>query len=137
MTLKDRDKEALIKYKIERAEDAIKSAKRDFEADDMFDSVNRIYYACFYSTEALFLTKDRSFSSHERLIGTFNKEFVHSGLIDKKYSEILNDAFKKRHTGDYGDFVEFHKEDVESSLRRAEEFVKEINKITMKGINEN
>ncbi|MHB1661375.1 MAG: HEPN domain-containing protein [bacterium] len=137
MTLEEKDKKALIKYKIERSEEAIKSAKRGFEADDMFGSVNRIYYACYYSTEALLLTKGLSFSSHGQLIGAFNREFVHGGLIDKKYSEILGDAFKKRQTGDYGDFIKFDKEEIKSSLRDAEEFVQEVNKITMNYVNGN
>lgn len=75
--------------------------------------------------------------SYAGLIGAFNKEFTHSGLIDKKYSEILKGTFENRQTGDYGDFVRFNKEEVKSSLNQAEEFVKEINKMTMKYINEN
>lgn len=81
MTLEERDKEALVKYKIERSEDAIREAKVLINNNELFGSVNRIYYACFYSTEVLFLTKDRFFSSHERLIGTFNKEFTHSDQL--------------------------------------------------------
>lgn len=136
MTLEEKDKKTLIKYKIERSEEAIKSAKRDFDANDLFGSANRIYYACFYSVEALFLTKDRSFSSHEQLIGNFNKEFVHnSGLIDKKYAAILKESFEQRQTGDYGDFIKFDKKEIKSSLRDAEEFVKEVNKITMNYVN--
>ena len=43
MTLVNKDKEALIKYRIERPEEALKTARRDFEADDMFATSNRIY----------------------------------------------------------------------------------------------
>lgn len=137
MTLEDKDKNALIKYRIERSEAALKAARREFEAEDMFAATNRIYYACFYSVEALMLTKGLSYERYGQLRKEFNKEFVESGLIDDKYSTFLKEVLKQRHMGDYGDYVEFNKETTEASLEQAEEFVKEVNKITMKYVNGN
>jgi len=55
MSLEDKDKNALIKYRIERSEAALKAARREFEAEDMFAATNRIYYACFcYGTSSLY-----------------------------------------------------------------------------------
>lgn len=135
MTLETNDKEALIKYRIDRANETIIEAKEAYESGHLNLAVNRVYYACFYSTEALMLTRDFSTKDHGRLKGEFNKVFVHDGLIDKKYFAILDAAFKNRQTGDYGDFVKFNKEEVKDSLEKAEEFVTEINKMTLKFIN--
>ena len=134
MTLVDRDKEALIKYRMDRANETIGEAKEALTSDHLNLAVNRIYYACFYSTEALMLTKNFSTKNHGVLKGEFNKTFIHSGIVDKKYFAILDDAFKKRQTSDYGDFVRFDKENVKLSLEKAEEFVAEINKMTLKFI---
>ena len=132
MTLQKEDKQALINYKIERSELALEAAIREFEAEDMFTASNRIYYACFYSTEALMLTKDLSFKDHGRLKGEFNKRFVHEGLVDKKYSKILDNAFEQRQAGDYKNFVKFTKEEVKSSLDQAKIFVKDVIELTLK-----
>ncbi|RZD17478.1 MAG: HEPN domain-containing protein [Candidatus Acididesulfobacter diazotrophicus] len=134
MTLGTNEKEALIKYRMDRANETIVEAKQAYESGHLNLAVNRIYYACFYSAEALMLTRDFSTNNHGRLKGEFNKVFVHSGLIDKKYFATLDTAFKDRQNGDYGDFVKFNKEAVKSSLEKAEEFVTLINNITLKNI---
>ncbi|MHB1679133.1 MAG: HEPN domain-containing protein [bacterium] len=134
MTLGTNEKEALIKYRTGRANETIVEAKQAYESGHLNLAVNRIYYACFYSAEALMLTRDFSTNNHGRLKGEFNKVFVHSGLINKKYFAILDTAFKDRQNGDYGDFVKFNKEAVKSSLGKAEEFVTVINNITLKNI---
>jgi hypothetical protein len=109
MTLTAKDRESLIKYKIERSLDALNSAERNLKENDLFTAVQRTYYAGYYSAEALLLVKGLSFSSHKSSIGSFNKEFVHTGLVDKKYSSILKELFETRQTGDYGNFVGFQK----------------------------
>jgi uncharacterized protein (UPF0332 family) len=135
MTLAEKDKDALIKYRIDRANETIVEAKEALESNHLNLAVNRIYYACFYSTEALMLTRDFSTKDHGVLKGEFNKVYVHGGIVDKKYFATLNNAFENRRTGDYGDFVKFDKDEVRSSLVKTEEFVTEINKMTLKFIN--
>ena len=135
MTLAEKDKDVLIKYRIGRANETIVEAKEALESNHLNLAVNRIYYACFYSTEALMLTRDFSTKDHGVLKGEFNKVYVHGGIVDKKYFAILNNAFENRQTGDYGDFVRFDKDEVRNSFGKAEEFVTEINKMTLKFIN--
>ena len=81
------------------------------------------------------LTRDFSTKNHGVLKGEFNKVYIHSGIIDKKYYKILSNAFENRQTGDYGDFVKFNKDEVGNSLTEAKEFVTEINKMALNYIN--
>ncbi|MHB1680139.1 MAG: HEPN domain-containing protein [bacterium] len=136
MILTAKDRESLIKYKIDRSLDALNSAERNLKENDLFTAVQRTYYASYYSAEALLLTKGLSFSSHKSSIGSFNKEFVYTGLVDKKYSSILKELFETRQTGDYGNFVGFQREEVENNLNMAKEFIKRINKLTLKILSE-
>ncbi|MCL4427920.1 MAG: HEPN domain-containing protein [Deltaproteobacteria bacterium] len=135
MTLREGDKQALIKYRIERSIEAIDEAKMAYESNHLNLAVNRNYYACFYSIKALLLTKDIDYSDHGHVKGEFNKEFVHKGLVDKDYTKILENAFQQRQIGDYRDLIKFNKEGVKSSIKKAEEFVTEINKMTLKFTN--
>ena len=133
--MSEKDKFALIKYRIDRANETIVEAKEALELNHLNLAVNRIYYACFYSVEALMLTRDFSTKNHGVLKGEFNKIYIQSGILDKKYFETLNNAFKNRQTGDYGDFVKFNKDKVKNSLIEAEWFVAEINKMALKYMN--
>jgi uncharacterized protein (UPF0332 family) len=135
MTLPEKDKSVLIKYRINRANETIIEAKEALELNHLILAVNRIYYACFYSVEALMLTRNFSTKNHGVLKGEFNKVYIHSGIIDKKYYKILSNAFENRQTGDYGDFVKFNKDEVGNSLTEAKEFVTEINKMALNYIN--
>ena len=49
---------------------------------------------------------------------------------------IYSDMFKRRQKGDYQDFVKFEKQDVKKWLKKAEEFINIIDKLTLKIIEE-
>ncbi len=89
-------------------------------------AVNRIYYGMFYIISALSLRYDFSTSKHQQLIGWFNKEFISTGEIDRKYGRILHNAYNNRSTGDYDDFAEFDEEDVKKSFDEMKDFIRTI-----------
>ena len=53
-TLDEESRQALIKYRMERAYDSMNEAK--LLADESFynAAINRLYYACYYAAVALF-----------------------------------------------------------------------------------
>ncbi|MBM4056245.1 MAG: hypothetical protein FJ264_16570 [Planctomycetes bacterium] len=54
-------------------------------------------------------------SKHSGVISTSDKEFVHTGKIDKHYSKILHKAFDVRQESDYKEFVKVsHKDAIEA-----------------------
>ena len=53
-----------IRYRISRAEETLQVAKLALENDFLLDTVNRLYYACFFAVSALLLTEERSSSRH-------------------------------------------------------------------------
>jgi uncharacterized protein (UPF0332 family) len=77
----------------------------------------------FYSLNALALKYGFQTSKHLQLIGWFNKDFIKPGLIDKKYGEILRNAFKNRSDGDYAPFIEFEKSDVFDMVADMKDFI--------------
>jgi uncharacterized protein len=85
-----------------------------------------IYYGMFYILSALSLKYDFSTSKHQQLIGWFNKEFISTGEIDRKYGRILHNAYNNRSTGDYDDFAEFDEEDVKKSFDEMKDFIRTI-----------
>lgn len=126
--------EILIRYRLERARESLQEAKILLENSKLYAAVNRIYYAMFYSVNALLLSKNISSSKHSGVRALFNKEFVNKGLIDKDLGRFYSKMFERRQRGDYEDLVEFKREDVEEWLNKAEEFVTRIEEITLKMI---
>ena len=124
--MKDDEKDDLIEYRIGRATDTIEEVSFLIKNKKFLLAVNRIYYGMFYILSAFSLKYDFSTSKHQQLIGWFNKEFIATGEIDRKYGRILHNAYNNRSTGDYDDFAEFDEEDVKKSFDEMKDFIRTI-----------
>ena len=124
--MKDDEKNALIEHRIARATDTIDEVSFLIKNKKFLLAVNRIYYGMFYILSALSLRYDFSTSKHQQLIGWFNKKFISTGEIDRKYGRILHNAYNNRSTGDYDDFAEFDEEDVKKSFDEMKDFIRTI-----------
>lgn len=124
----------LVKYRLEKAKNTLTDATKYIDDATTESTVNRIYYAMFYAVNALMIAKGLSSSKHSGVRALFNKEIVNKGLIERQWGEFYSDMFDRRQKGDYSDFVKFKKEDVENWLKKAEEFIAVIERLTIKSI---
>ena len=124
--MKDDEKNALIEHRSTRATDTIEEVSFLIKNKKFLLAVNRIYYGMFYILSAFSLRYDFSTSKHQQLIGWFNKGFISTGEIDRKYGRILHNAYNNRSTGDYDDFAEFDEEDVKKSFDEMKDFIRTI-----------
>lgn len=115
-----------IKSLLSRARRYMKSAKLLIEDGDYESAVSRVYYAMFYSVEALLLTKGLSFSSHKAVISAFGQHFVKTGIFPKDMSKTLTKVFEKRQFGDYEFTFVITKEEAEDILKDGRRFIAEI-----------
>ena len=125
------DKETLFTYRLAQARETLFDAKKMLQHKIGTRSiVNRAYYSMFYAVLALFLKNDINLitSKHVGVISVFDREFVHSGKIDKHYSKLLHKIFEARQEGDYKELVELSFEDADEFVKFAEEFLEEIKK---------
>jgi uncharacterized protein (UPF0332 family) len=104
----------------------LRSAKLLIKEEDYESAVSRVYYAMFYSVEAILLTKNMSFSSHKGAISAFGEHFVKTGIFPKEMSRNLNDAFEQRQIGEYEYTFVIPEEDAAVVLRYGIDFVKTI-----------
>ncbi len=121
--INEEDRTALVNYRIEQAISTTELSKFLIESDKLIVAVNRIYYGIFYSVTALALKYQFETSKHSQLIGWFNKEFIATKRIDKKYGKILRNAYQNRTKGDYDAFVSFQKEEVSTMLDEMIDFI--------------
>ena len=126
MSIENDDRNGLIKYRIEQAEETIIDVQLLIDNNRLRSAINRIYYGMFYALLALGLAHQFETSRHSQLIGWFNKNFIYKGVIDSKYGKILNKAFNRRTKGDYDTYVEFEKGIVIEMFSEMQDFISEI-----------
>lgn len=114
--------DSLTKYRLENAEEKLASAKILFDAGKYKDSIGRSYYAIFSSVRAVLARDKVDFSKHAGVIAYFQKEYIKTGIFEKKYSKYLQSAFQIRNSCDYDDFFLVSKQDAEEQYQIAEEF---------------
>lgn len=127
--INESDRTSLVKYRIEQAIDTIELAQFLIDSNRLNVAVNRIYYGLYYSVTALAIKNQFETSKHAQLIGWFNKEFVASGILEKKFGKILRNAYHNRTKGDYDAFISFDKEEVVDMHNEMLDFIAEIKKL--------
>src|ERR1035437_10299126 len=126
MSLDTNERAELIKYRLDESKETILDVHLLLENDRLRAAVNRIYYGMFYSLLALGLAYEFETSKHQQLLGWFNKNFIHSGLIDTKFGIILRKAANRRTKSDYESYVEYDKEIILEMFDEMKEFILEI-----------
>ena len=118
---------ALIKYRMEEAENSIKEAEVLLKEGMSLRSVmNRLYYAMFYAVLALLQEKELGTSKHYGAISLFDREFIKSDIFDKELSKTLHRAFELRQKGDYMEQSEVTRNDVEEMFPKTKDFVNKV-----------
>jgi uncharacterized protein len=99
------DSESLVLHRLQKADEALEAARVMLEKQMLSFAMNRIYYALYYSVQALMAFKGVHFSKHGQVKGYFNREFIKSGILPKEIGRFYNKAFEYRQKFDYVDFV--------------------------------
>jgi len=126
------DQEALFSYRLQQAKETLADAEKMLQAQMSPRSiVNRAYYVAFYATLALFIKASVlvKSSKHAGIIAVFDKDFILTGKIEKKYSQILHRLFEARQEVDYKEFTSFSLEDAKRHVERTREFLERIERL--------
>ena len=123
----DAEKE-YVRYRKERAQASWEVARWAFEHELLQDSVNRLYYACFYLVSALLLTDGMASSKHTGVRSLFNQHWIKTGRLPVFVGRFYQTLFDKRQEGDYLDGTVFSRHDVERWFNEAQQFIEVISK---------
>lgn len=89
-------------------------------------SASLSYYAVFHALQALLLTKGLSFSRHAQVKGSFNKDFVYTGIFPKEFTKTVEKLFKDRQIGDYEYGEHINKEDAQKDINDASTIIASV-----------
>lgn len=124
----------LSEYRSEKAKENLAASKLLYENKMFLESINRSYYAIFHSVRSLTAFFDFDAKKHSSIISYFNRNFIKTGKIEKKFSKILTKAFKIRNDSDYEDFYFVTENEVIEQIENAEIFIKRIEEYIEKEI---
>jgi len=116
----------LIDLWLEKASDALASAKLERAEGHLAFAVNRLYYACFYAVTALLLTSGKQFTRHSAVIAEFNRAYVKTAKVDVAWSKFYQRLFDDRQESDYVPTTTFEPADIGRRIEKAEAFVMTI-----------
>lgn len=116
----------MAKYRIEKAKECIKDAEVLEESNGYVSAANRSYYAIFHAIRAVLALEGVDRKKHSAVISYFQQHYIKTGILDRKYSSILQNAFEVRQESDYEDFYVISKAELEEQLNHAKQFVAEV-----------
>lgn len=124
----------LVQYRLNSAKERLHSADVLFNDGSYKDSISRSYYAMFTAVRALLAMEGQDFSKHSGVISYFQREYIKTGRLDKKYSRYISKAFQIRNNTDYADFFIASQSDASEQLNRAYEFYDTIEKYVQNNV---
>ena len=128
-TLDEQSRQALIQYRIERADETMEEVRILADSSHYNAAVNRLYYACFYAIQALLLKYHIAAGTHAGVRSMLGLHFVSKGLLSNEYGKTFSRLFEIRHSGDYDDFVYCDKEMTDEYTPKAEALIEKIKEL--------
>jgi len=121
----------LITYRLARARETLDEARLMADSNHWHGCVNRLYYACFYSVNALLLKDGLSSSKHSGVRSLFNKQYVMTGLVPKELATLYNTLFDTRQEADYEDLFSIDSSEVRIWLEQAVYFIDHVTSLVL------
>ncbi len=123
----DEKKKKLALHRLQQATESLEEARYLFNGGKSLRSVaNRVYYGMFYAVLALLIYEPYTSSKHSGVIAYFNKRFVKGGVFSESMGRSLTEAFELRQRGDYREYFELTKDQVEPLLDKSAQFVASV-----------
>ena len=124
----------LSRYRLEQAEQCLKSAKILLDSHDYKGAANRSYYCVFHCMRSIIALEGMDFKKHSGLIAYFRKEYIKTEKLDVSLSDIIADVFQIRTESDYDDYYVVDKTEVEEQIKNAEYFMQQTKKYLEKSM---
>ncbi len=119
----DKTRLAYTTYRMEQAENALADVELLLANDRLNAAANRMYYACFYATEALLIQNGIKASTHTGVRQMFGLHYVQKGIVDARWGRFLTRAEQMREGADYDFFIQYDKQELQDFFSEAMQYV--------------
>ena len=131
MSLTQEERDIIVKYRLERANETLTEAKDLMQLNHWHGAANRLYYACFYAVCALLIKNGCVTRTHSGVFSLLGEHFVLTGLISKEQNKFYRRVLELRQTGDYDDFTELSEKEMLLLFEPATDFIKTIEQLIL------
>jgi uncharacterized protein (UPF0332 family) len=121
--INNEDREAIVNYRLENAHKTLAEITIHIQNELWNTAISRLYYSCYYAVSALLIKSGIETQTHSAVRRMLSLHFVKTGKLSAEWSKFYTDLFENRQTGDYADFVNFDRQDVEDFYNQAVSFV--------------
>ena len=124
--MRDEDKRALSKVRLDRAEECLTEAQSLFEAEKYKGAANRLYYSIFHAMRAVLALDGVDMKHHSGVISEFRRRYIKTNKLDVKLSKIISRLSEMRSESDYDDFYVLSKKSVLEQFENVRFFIDAI-----------
>ena len=110
----------------ENAREMLDVARNNLAMGFYSSSVNRAYYAIFYSANAVLVTKGLARNKHSAVISAFRQHFVKTGMFSVALSDIYGRIMGDRELGDYDLVTTIDEARARQDLEDAKRFITDV-----------
>lgn len=89
-------------------------------------AANRYYYACYHMVHAAFINRGILTKTHDGTLTELGKNFIMTGLLDKKFGRFFSRMIQLRMKADYNSIAEVTEEEVLELAPLSHEFVESL-----------
>ena len=115
-----------IESLIESSRQNLADAQKLLETGGYRSAISRAYYAFLGLAKAALLTKGIMTQTQDGAVTKFGQVFVKTNIIKGNYGRSFNRALESRLEADYEIFRNFTTEEVETVIKEAQSFLKEL-----------
>jgi uncharacterized protein (UPF0332 family) len=126
--MNDTERNQYVAYRLETALNVFKAARILADNGLWLSAVNRLYYASFYSINALLVHKSIHVKTHSGVRTEFSKHFIKTGLFEMKFGQLFSELFDLRQKGDYGSIMNYNEELMASYFIPVQELIDAVEK---------
>ena len=113
---------------MEHAKEMLEVAGQVLHSEHYSSACNRAYYSVFYAASALLYSKGKTFGKHSAVLAFFRQDFIKTGEFDRRFSDDYEFIMASRQTADYELYDHLEKEQAVEVVRKAGDFVEEVEK---------
>ena len=122
----------LSKYRLQKAEEMLASARRDMEAQDYASANNRAYYCIFHAMRAVLALDGEDYKKHSAVISRFTLNYLRTDVFPRDYGKLITNASLIRNRSDYEDFYICSVSDTEALMDGAAALLHDVREYLQK-----
>ena len=124
--MRDTTRIDLSKYRLEKAEAVLKTAKRLLDDEDYASANNRAYYSIFHAMRAVIALDGEDYKKHSAVIVRFSEKYLKTDVLPREFGKLVSNASRIRNRSDYQDFYICSIDDTRALVTGAEKFLESV-----------